>query len=484
MNDATQPGAVSGDSLPFDEETLVALPSPNPEAPVDRADVLGEGGRWVAAWAGRFLLTAAALLVIGWIAGKFWAGILPVLLALLFASVLWPATAWMKRRGMPYTGGAAISLLGGLGILAGLGWVIAPSIASQWPTLAGQAVKGVKQLQEWVAGPPLNLQDEQLDDWIAQGLAWLQGRSGELVTQVLSVGGSIGSGVVTVALTLVLTFFFLKDGSKFVGFTRSIVGRKAGFHATELLTRLWNTISGYIRTQAIVSFVDALFIGLGLVLLGVPLAFPLAIITFVAGFIPVVGAITAGAFAVLVALVSNGLYTAIFVLILIVAVQQLESNILQPLLQSRVMHLHPVIVLLAVLLGGRWGGIIGAFLGVPIAASIAVVLRYIGDLIDLRTGERRAEDIVWATDDGQSIAHEGEKHAAFFRALVSRRIASREGNEGTDKAVVELPGGQEIAAEGTGWLGKLMRWRPVAPDSEATPDDPTPGAATAEPKED
>ena len=125
-----------------------------------------------------------------------------------------------------------------------------------------------------------------------------------------------------------------------------------------------------------------------------------------------------------------------------------------------------------------------AFLGVPIAASIAVVLRYIGDLIDLRTGERRAEDIVWATDDGQSIAHEGEKHAAFFRALVSRRIASREGNEGTDKAVVELPGGQEIAAEGTGWLGKLMRWRPVAPDSEATPDDPTPGAATAEPKED
>lgn len=458
----TEPVPATSAALPFDERTLLSLPSPDPADPVDRADVIGEGGRWMAAWAGRFLLLAAAVLALGWIARMFWSGILPALLALLFASVLWPLTAWLKKVGVPYLGGAAISLLGGFGLVAGLVWAIAPSIRSQWSTLAGQAVKGVEQLQDWVAGPPLNIRDDQLDAWIEQGLAWVQGRSGELVTQAMSVGGTIGTGVVTLLLTLVLTFFFLKDGSRFLEFTRRIVGRKAGFHATELLTRLWNTVSGYIRTQAIVSFVDAFFIGVGLVLLGVPLAFPLAVITFIAGFIPMVGAITAGTLAVLVALVSNGVYTALFVLILILAVQQLEGNILQPLLQSRVMQLHPVVVLLAVLLGGVWGGIMGAFLAVPMAASAAVVLRYIGDLIDLRTGDRAAEEIVWATDDGHTIADEGEKHAAFFRALVSRRTARRAQEQGTDEAEVELPGGGAVRAEGTGWLGKLMRRRPVA----------------------
>lgn len=177
----------------------------------------------------------------------------------------------------------------------------------------------------------------------------------------------------------------------------------------------------------------------------------------------------------LVALVSNGVYTALFVLILILVVQQLEGNILQPLLQSRVMQLHPVVVLLAVLLGGVWGGIVGAFLAVPIAASAAVVLRYLGDLIDLRTGDRRAEDIQWATDDGHTIAYEGEKHAAFFRALVNRRTAMREAEEGTDQATVELPGGREVKAEGTGWLGKLMRRRPMLPRGATSVDDAAPG---------
>ncbi|GAA4890068.1 hypothetical protein GCM10025789_03170 [Tessaracoccus lubricantis] len=458
------PGPAGG--LPFDEETLVALPSPDPSAPVDRADVIGEGGRWVAAWAGRFILMAAAVLILGWLAQKFWSGILPVLFALLFASVLWPLTNWLKQRGVPYGVGSAISLLGGFGALAGLIWLIAPSIASQWSTLSGQAVKGVRQLQEWAAGPPLNIRDEQLNEWINQGLSWVQGRSGELFGQALNVTGSIGSGVVTLLLTLVLTFFFLKDGNSFLSFTRRIVGRKAGFHATELLTRLWNTLSGYIRTQAIVSFVDAVLIGLGLVVLNVPLAFPLAVITFMAGFIPMVGAITAGALAVLVALVSNGIYTALFALLLIILVQQLEGNILQPLLQSRVMQLHPVVVLLAVLLGGVWGGIVGAFLAVPIAASAAVAARYLGDLIDLRTGEKRAEDIRWATDDGHTIAFEGEQHAAFFRALVRRRTARREAEDGGDRATVELPGGDEARLEGTGWLGKLMRRRPISEQDE------------------
>ena len=296
---------------------------------------------------------AAAIVVVGWVTGKLWGAILPIVLALLITSVLWPVVAWLKRRGVPYALGAVIALLGGIAVVVGLVSAIAPSVVKQWPQLWAQAQEGIQQLQTWAAGPPLNISDDKIYEWIDQALGYLQTNSGNLLGQALSFGGSIGTGAVTLLLTLVLTFFFLKDGHQFLGFTRRIVGRRAGFHAGELLTRLWQTLSGYISTQAIVSFVDAVFIGFGLVLLGVPLAFPLAIITFMAGFIPMVGAVTAGVLAVLVALVSNGFTTALLVLGLILLVQQLEGNVLQPMLQSKVMQLHPVVVLLAVVLSSR-----------------------------------------------------------------------------------------------------------------------------------
>ena len=435
-----------------------ALPTPDPLEPVDRADVIGQGGRWLALWAGRFLLIALALAALGWAFGQFWDGILPVLLALLLTSVLWPATAALKRAGVPYALGAAISLLGGVGIIAGLIASIAPSVAKQWPELSSQAVQGVRELQEWAAGPPLNLRDEQLDTWITQGLDYLQSRAGQIFSQALSLGGSVGNVLVTLVLMLVLTFFFLKDGANFLGWTRKIVGRRAGFHATELLTRLWSSVSGYIRTQAIVSFVDAVFIGFGLVLLGVPLAFPLAIITFMAGFIPMVGAVTAGVLAVLVALVSNGFTTALLVLGLILLVQQLEGNVLQPMLQSKVMQLHPVVVLLAVVLGSVWFGIIGAFLSVPVAAALAVVFRYLGDLIDLRTGERSAAEIQWATDDGRVVASESERSAQFFTALVRLR---RSRHPADAAAATPADGAQpDEHTEPHSWMDRVRRRRP------------------------
>jgi hypothetical protein len=136
--------------------------------------------------------------------------------------------------------------------------------------------------------------------------------------------------------------------------------------------------------QAVVALVDSVLIGLGLVILGVPLAVPLAVITFIGAFIPIVGAIVAGALGVLVALVSNGFTTALIVLAIIVAVQQLEGNVMQPILQGRSLRLHAAVVLLAVTAGGTLFGIAGAFLSVPVAATGAVVLRYLSERIDAR----------------------------------------------------------------------------------------------------
>lgn len=452
----------------FDEHAAGALPAPDPMEPVDRAEVIAEGGRKVSEWSARFLLIAAALGVLGWGLSKVWDGLLPLLLALLISSVLWPVVAKLKKWRVPYGLGALIALLLAAGFVAAMLSYVAPSVVLQWPQLWGSAITGVRRLQDWVAGPPFNVHDDELNLWIDQALNWLQTHSSELLGQAVSLGGSVGSGVVKLLLTLVLTFFFLKDGVKFIGVVQGVVGRRAGFHASELLTRMWNTLSGYIRTQAIVSFVDAFFIGLGLVLLGVPLAMPIAVLTFMAGFIPVVGAVSVGTLAVLVALVSNGFYTALFVLILIIGVQQLEGNVLQPLLQSKVMKLHPVVILISVVLGGVWAGIIGMFLAVPVVAVLAVVFRYLGDLTDLRTGEKVAGDIAWATDEGQHVASESERASVLFRAALSLArlrhdpVATQTPHQATerDDAASDVPAAGPRSATGRPRLPSLPRpWR-------------------------
>jgi predicted PurR-regulated permease PerM len=151
--------------------------------------------------------------------------------------------------------------------------------------------------------------------------------------------------------------------------------------------KTWATLSEFIRQQALVGFIDAFFIGVGLWVLGVPLVLPLAVLTFFGGFVPIVGAFVAGAFAVLIALVSNGLTTALLVLLVVVLVQQIEGNVLQPIIQGRGFNLHAAVVILAVTAGGSLAGITGAFLGVPVAALIAVIYRYVRDELDGRSPE-------------------------------------------------------------------------------------------------
>ena len=180
------------------------------------------------------------------------------------------------------------------------------------------------------------------------------------------------------------------------------------------------------------SAIDAIFIGLGLVLLNVPLAGPLAILTFFGGFIPMVGAFVAGALSVLIALVAVDFNTAVMALLLVIAVQQLEGNILQPVLQSRAMNVHPVIILLSVTLGSTLFGIIGAFLAVPCAAMIAVILRYMGDLTDLATGEKTSQDIEFATTAGSLTGEQSERAAQRWQEL--RKAMMLNSSDKTDSA--------------------------------------------------
>ena len=444
-----------------------ALPSYDPNDPVDKADVIGEGAKAFAAWSGRFIIVVIALGLVGWGLSHVSGAIVPLMMALIVTSVLYPLTSGLKKLGVPYALGALLSLVTGVAVIGGLIGLIAPAVVSQWPMLAEQTVRGIRKIQNWASGPPLNLHDEQLDNWLQQFTSWLQGHSSDIVGFAVNIGGSVGTGVVTIVMTLVIVFFMLKDGHKFVDWVRIVVGRRGGFHVNELFTRMWNTLSGYIQAQAIVSFVDAVFIGLGLWFLDIPLAFPIAILTFLAGFIPIIGAFSAGAVAVLVALVAASFTHALIVLALVVVVQQVEGNVLQPVLQSRVMQLHPVVIILSVLLGGTWFGILGAFLAVPVAATLAVLLRYLGDMVDLRTGERTASQIDWATDDGVVVGGQSERHAAFFQNLVRGRLRSEEPAAAQPTVDVEEPRRSPITGIKTS-LNKLMRRRRKSDDSAAS----------------
>ena len=372
--------------------------------PVDRGDIIASDGRTAAAWALRFIIIVAATAILLYLLKWVWMGLLPILLALILATVLWPPVRWMRNHKVPAALAVFITLIATFGILGGIIAAMAPTVKTQGTELGHQAEQGINQIIAWLKEQDFTfLEPERIQQAVDQATAFVKGQASNIASGVFSGIGAITSIGTTLALTLVLLFFFLKDGDRFLPWVRKYTGVRAGWHLTEVCMRSWNTLSGFIRTQAIVSMVDAIFIGLGLLFLGVPLWPVLAVVTFFAGFIPIVGAISAGALAVIIALVSNGFMNAVFVLILIIAVQQLEGNVLSPILQSQAMGLHAAVVLLAVAVGGTLFGIVGAFLAVPVAAVAAVWLRYWAEMVSLRSGEITADEIAMATQQTQTM---------------------------------------------------------------------------------
>ncbi|WP_068256314.1 AI-2E family transporter [Janibacter corallicola] len=381
---------------------------PSAERP-DRGAVIGQGLVWLSRWTVRLLVVLVGAAVLLWLLGKLWVGVFPILLALIVTTLLWPPTAWLRRHGLPPALAAALVIIGGLIIFFGVLGAITPSMVSQSTDLADQASKGIAQLQERLAQPPFNLDTASINEAVGKATTWLQQQGGQIASGVFAGASAVGSGLVTLVLVLVLVFFFLKDGPKFLPFVRRVAGARPGAHFTAVATRSWDVLGGFIRTQALVSAIDAVFIGLGLVLIGVPLAFPLAVLTFFGGFIPIIGAFAIGALSVLVALVSQGLTSALLVLLLIVLVQQLEGNVLSPLLQGKTMDLHAGVILLAVTIGGTLFGIVGAFLAVPVTAVLAVVLRYLSELVDERSEEPAEVATVAEGDETDATAPGGDE---------------------------------------------------------------------------
>ncbi|MEU6985912.1 AI-2E family transporter [Streptomyces sp. NPDC046324] len=319
------------------------------------------------------LLAGVAL----WILGRMWSVVWPLIVGLILTTLTWPLARFLRRHGWPPALAAGVVTVSFVLAVAGIVALIAVPVASQSGELSKGVVEGIQRLREWAAGPPLNIGDAEISGALDTAMTRVQDSVGSMVTAVATGVGTVFNGVVTAFLALFLMFFFLKDGPRFVPWlARQLPGRLA-VDVPIVAERSWDTLGAFVRSQAFVGLLDAVLIGLGLWILDVPLVLPLAVLTFVSAFVPIVGALFAGLVAVLIALVSNGVTDALIVLAIIVVVQQLEGNVFQPMIQSRGLGLHAAVVLLAVTLGGSLAGIVGSLLAVPLAALIAVFWNYL-----------------------------------------------------------------------------------------------------------
>ena len=230
--------------------------------------MIGVGLAWAARWSARLLLVAAGIWLLGFLVGALWTVVFPTLLAVVLATVFWPPAAYLRRHRFPPALASAVVVVIGIVVIAVLISLVGSAVAGSLPQIVSSVVTGVQGIRVWIAGPPLNLADSQLTALIQQVTTRIQESVSTIAAGVLTGVGSIASGVITFVLVLILTFLFVKDGPKFLPWVHKVAGPSAGGHLAEVLRRIWVTVGSFIRQQAVVSLVDAVLIGLGLVIVG------------------------------------------------------------------------------------------------------------------------------------------------------------------------------------------------------------------------
>ncbi len=331
---------------------------------VDDAAVVTWGRR---AWTAIGVVLLAIGLV--YVASQVSLVLTPFVLALFPAALLDPLAARLRATRIPNAVVALLILLALFAVVAAAGTFIGAALVDQLPQIVDSVVAGLDRLEGSVDWSVLPGDVEGLRDLVTQAGSALA--SGAALSQGLVAAEAIGSFATGLVLFVVVLFFFLKDGPRiWHAFLDFVPGRHRARVDTLAAQSFW-TIGAFFRAQLLVAVVDAVFIGLGLWALRVPLVLPLSVLVFIGGLFPIVGAFLSGSVAVAVALADRGPVIALAVLGVVLLVQQLEGNVLEPYIQGRVIHLHPLVIILAVTTGGILMGILGAFLAVPVAAVVA-----------------------------------------------------------------------------------------------------------------
>jgi predicted PurR-regulated permease PerM len=318
------------------------------------------------------LLVVALVVVVAYAGVSLRLVVVPFLIATLIAAAAAPLVAWLGRRGVPRTLGVWLTMLAGLGAIGGTGWLVGRAVTDQWDELVQGAQEGLDELLRFLTEGPLGLSQQQLDAAL-QSLAELLQSSG-VQSGAISGATLIAEVITGILLGFVLLFFVLRDGDQIWAFIRQFLPERDDDRYEVVAARSVDVLGGYVRGTAVIAFVDAVLIGIALAVLQVPLALPLAAVVFLGAFVPLVGATVAGALAALIALVSNGLVTALIVVAVVVAINQIEGDVLAPVVLGRSLSLHPLAILLALTAGTILAGIIGAILAVPFAALAWMVV--------------------------------------------------------------------------------------------------------------
>ena len=324
----------------------------------------------------RLLIVAAALFVLFTALGRLRLVVMPVLFALFLTAILSPAAQFLRRRGWPPVAATFVVFLAALGILVGLGFWLVPRVADQFGNVGKQASQGFKDVQHWLTRPPFRLKQADIDKYINSAKKQLSSRQGQIVKGAITGVGLALEVLTTTLLTVVLTFFFVKDGERMGAWFFGLVDEDRAAELREIGRRSWDALGGYIRGTAVNGLVNGSVMGVTLAVVGVPLALPLAFLTFVGAFIPLVGAIVTGVIAALIALVAKGGVAALVVLGATIVVHNLEGYLVGPFVLGRAVHLHPVAVLLSLTTGTILAGVLGAFLAVPVLSILLAVIGY------------------------------------------------------------------------------------------------------------
>ena len=357
-------------------ESVAPRAAPGPGDPVPR---------WLrssAAIAWRLLVVGAAIAVTAYVLAYLRIVVLPVIVAILLSTILRPPTRWLSRHRFSDGAAALTVLLGAIAVLAGALAMAGAAIARQVSDLADSVQEGIREAGDALTEPPFDLSQADIDRYIDNAGEQLSDSSGALTGGIVHGAVLAGEVITGLIITLLLTFFFLKDGPRIWRWLVDTFGGRQATRLDELARRSYSALTGYVRGLVLVGAADATMIGAGLAILGVPLVIPLMLLTFLAAFVPLIGAFSAGLAAVLIALVDGGVVTAAIVLALVVAVQQIEGHLLYPIIMGRTINIHPIAVILALAIGGITAGIIGVFISVPIVTVAATALAYVRETRD------------------------------------------------------------------------------------------------------
>ncbi|RLP69457.1 AI-2E family transporter [Mycetocola manganoxydans] len=333
--------------------------------------------RIAGAWSWRLLVIGAALTAVIFLIVQLRLIVIPLFIGVLVSALLTPFISFLTKHRWPRGLAIATGILGTVAIVGGLLWLAIWQITSDFTEVRARTVSSFEELKTALLESPLHLTETQINDFIADAVSAVQNDGQALLSGALSLGSTLGHVATGLFLALFCLLFVLIDGRGIWAWLVRLMPKKAQPAIDGAGQAGWFTLTNYARTQILVASIDAVGIGLGAFLLGVPLAIPIGVFVFLGAFVPIVGAVVTGIVAVFIALVYNGWVVALLMLGVVLLVQQLEGHVLQPLLMGAAVKVHPLAVVLVVAAGTLVAGIPGALFAVPVAAVINVMFRYI-----------------------------------------------------------------------------------------------------------